>query len=413
MKRPDETTGYTRDKFFPNAREVMNENTHYELAVNVKDADGNFYEDCSIHDSTYDIDAIFYDSSINDQTKVFAYIGAPKGANMENPVPAVVCVHGGAGMAFAEWVKLWNDRGYAAIAMTMTGDGPVKGVTHIDGYQYVEKKRHPYAGTGDFCWGDRAFDKDIKNASMYRNVLNVIRAHNVLRNYPGVDKDKIGITGISWGGITTTTTIGVDDRFIWAVPVYGAGYLYESETYFRDLFKKEHYLKEWDPANFAAESDIPTLYINGDSDMHFSLTSTSKTYEVTKKSWLSIRHDFVHGYGTGWAPDEIYRFADAMVAGNEEPFIKISEVIAKNGALTAKIKYPQGRKIVSVKTYYITGKEHPFNDGTTDIGWKSVSGYSLTDSGISVALPAEAAHCYATIADNDGNMVSTRYVKTE
>ena len=102
-----------------------------------------------------------------------------------------------------------------------------------------------------------------------------------------------------------------------------------------------------------------------------------------------------------------------MVAGNEEPFIKISEVNAKNGALTAKIKYPEGRKISSVKTYYITEKEHPFNDGTADVGWKSVSGYSLTDSGISVALPAEATYCYATVTDNEGNMISTRYVKVE
>lgn len=391
----------------------MSENTHYELAVNVKDADGNFYEDCSIHDDMYDIEAIFYDSNVKDQTKVFAYIGVPKGANRENPVPAVVCVHGGAGMAFAEWVKLWNDRVYAAIAMTMTGDGPVRGITQANGYQYIEKRRHPYAGSGDFCWGDHAFDKDIEYASMYRNVLNVIRAHNVLRSYPGVDKDKIGITGISWGGITTTTTAGVDNRFIWAVPVYGAGYLYDSETYFRELFKKEHYIRDWDSANFAAESSVPTLYINGDSDMHFSLTSTSKTYEVTKKSWLSIRHDFVHGYGTGWAPDEIYRFADAMVAGNELPFIKITDVTVKNGALTAKLKCPEDKKVISVKTYYITTNEHLFNDGTEGIGWKSVSEYSLSGSGISVDLPAESTHCYATITDNNGSLISTPYVKVK
>ena len=41
---------------------------------------------------------------------MFAYIGIPKGATADNPVPAVVCVHGGAGMAFDKWVKLWNDK---------------------------------------------------------------------------------------------------------------------------------------------------------------------------------------------------------------------------------------------------------------------------------------------------------------
>ena len=60
----------------------------------------------------------------------------------------------------------------------MTGDGPIKGVTPGTANQYIGKKQHPYAGTGAFCWGNQAFDKDVKNASMYRNVLNVIRSYH-------------------------------------------------------------------------------------------------------------------------------------------------------------------------------------------------------------------------------------------
>lgn len=400
---------YEQSEFFPNAQEVMNEDTKYQLAKDVKDADGNYYEDCSVHDDKYDIDAIFYDSEVGDQSKVFAYIGVPKGASEETPVPAVVCIHGGGGMAFVDWVKLWNDKGYAAIAMTMTGDGPIKAVVNEStSGQYVGKAQHPYAGTGDFCWGDHAFDKDVKNASMYRNVLNVIRAHNVLRNYPGVDESKVGITGVSWGGITTTTTIGVDNRFAWAVPVYGTGYLDESETYFSKLFKKEHYAKEWDPANFAARSIVPTLYINSDSDFHFALTATTKTCGVTEKGKMSIRHNFGHSHGWGWSPAEIYRFADSMTENGTDPFIVVSNTEAKDGFLTANISYPDGITIDSVNTYYITSDEH-----NTDMGWKSISDYSLTDNGISVALPSDATYCYATIKDNAGYLISTRYVKVK
>ena len=343
---------------------------------------------------------------------MFAYIGIPKGATADNPVPAVVCVHGGAGMAFDEWVKLWNDKGFAAIAMTMTGDGPIKGITPGTANQYIGKKQHPYAGTGAFCWGDQAFDKDVKNASMYRNVLNVIRAHNVLRNYPGVDKNKIGITGISWGGVTTTTTIGVDNRFIWAAPVYGTGYLDESETYFKNQFKyKDNYTVEWDPANFAARSEAPTLYINSDSDMHFSITATSKTCGVTKNGQMSVRHNFDHGYSQGWSPSEIYTFANAMSNGENNPFISVSNTVAEGGVLNAELKYPDGITISRIKTYYITTDEHPYNDGTTDIGWKEISDYSVTDKGISVVLPEAATYCYATIEDSNGSLISTRYVK--
>ena len=340
-------------------------------------------------------------ATTTDQSKVFAYIGLPKGASSENPVPAVVCVHGGGGRAFKDWVKLWNEKGYAAIAMTMTGEGPIENVNH------------PYAGTGYGCWSDNAFDKNIEQASMYRNVLNVVRAHNVLRNYPGVDKTKIGITGVSWGGITTTTTIGVDNRFAWAAPVYGTGYLYESETYFKRLFKQEHYAPQWDPSNFAARSTVPTLYINSDSDMHFALTATSKTCGVTENGRMSIRHNYAHSHSHGWAPDEIYKFAAAMINGGTDPFITVSNTVAENGVLTAELSYPENTIVSSVSTYYITAKEHPYNDGKSEMGWRSVTDYTVTDKGILVALPADATYCYATIKDSNGSLISTRYVKVK
>ena len=51
-------------------------------------------------------------------TRIFAWLGMPQ-PNLENPggkVPGVVLVHGGGGTAFKEWVKKWNEQGFAAIA---------------------------------------------------------------------------------------------------------------------------------------------------------------------------------------------------------------------------------------------------------------------------------------------------------
>ena len=53
-------------------------------------------------------------------TRVFAYYGAPAGIKL----PAMVLIHGGGGTAFAEWVRLWNKRGYAAIAIDTRGNLP-------------------------------------------------------------------------------------------------------------------------------------------------------------------------------------------------------------------------------------------------------------------------------------------------
>ena len=49
-------------------------------------------------------------------TRVFAFLGMPDHTAGEK-VPAMVLIHGGGGTAFAKWVKFWNSRGYAAIAM--------------------------------------------------------------------------------------------------------------------------------------------------------------------------------------------------------------------------------------------------------------------------------------------------------
>src|SRR5262249_29250915 len=63
-------------------------------------------------------------------TRVFAYVGVPQ---MEGTakVPGMVLVHGGGGTAFVEWVRIWNRRGYAAIAMDLEGHVPGKGNQHL------------------------------------------------------------------------------------------------------------------------------------------------------------------------------------------------------------------------------------------------------------------------------------------
>ena len=55
---------------------------------------------------------------------VFAWYGKPRGASAEHKVPGIVLVHGGGGTAFETWVRLWNKRGYAAIAMDHNGGAP-------------------------------------------------------------------------------------------------------------------------------------------------------------------------------------------------------------------------------------------------------------------------------------------------
>ena len=393
-----EEVSYSEPDFFDES--VLDETAVYTDATNVLDMNGTPYADYSIHDENYDIDAIFYDSHVGEQTKVFAYIGVPKGATEENPVPAVVCVHGGGGYAFSEWVKHWNDRGYAAIAMSLTGDGPDKVAPEV---MYTT---HPHPYKGVYCWGNSAFLADYQNAGMYQNVLNVIRAHNVLRSYPGVDESKTGIIGVSWGGVTTTTVIGVDNRFKFAIPVYGAGYLDESETNFSATITASGNTVAWDPGNFAAQSTVPTLYMNGDSDTYFSISSTTKTKRVTENAKLSIRHKWTHGHTPVYNLEQVYDYADAMTQGYD-PFITISDEKVEGNVLTAKIACPEGVSVESVTLYYIEASELAY---AGKINWLTTSKFEMTEDGISVNVPGVATYCYAAVTDNNGNIISTEYL---
>ena len=73
-----------------------------------------------------DMASVFYDGLPwrKKPTRVFAYYGLPKVAPGAK-VPGMVLVHGGGGSAFDAWVRLWNSRGYAAIAMDTCGCVPI------------------------------------------------------------------------------------------------------------------------------------------------------------------------------------------------------------------------------------------------------------------------------------------------
>lgn len=123
-------------------------------------------------------------------TRVFAWVGLP---NLEpgKKVPAMVLVHGGGGTAFANWVKLWTDRGYAAISMDTCGALP----------QPEQKPRPRHDFSGPPGWGGfEQIDNPPQDQWTYHAVADAILAHSLIRSMPEVDPDKIGLTGISWGG---------------------------------------------------------------------------------------------------------------------------------------------------------------------------------------------------------------------
>ena len=256
---------------------------------------------------------IFYDGLplAGKPTRVFAWLGLPNHAAGEK-APAMVLVHGGGGTAHAHWVRLWNARGYAAIAMDTCGAGMAAN----------EPNQKRLDDGGPSCSGagiDPRFqqvDLPVEDQWPYHAVADIVLANSLLRSLSEVDADKIGLTGISWGGYLTCIAAGVDQRFKFAAPVYGCGFLGES-PFWTPTFEKlgpqttEKWLAIWDPSLYLQQATMPMLWVSGDLDPAFPLGALQKSYRLPAGDrYLAIRHAMPHGHGPpGESPPEILALA--------------------------------------------------------------------------------------------------------
>ncbi len=243
------------------------------------------------------------------KTKVFAYTGFPAHASAARKVPGVVLVTGGGGTAFPLWVKAWNDEGFAAIAMDLEGQQPT-----VSGPPSLLLSGHSLAGPKNSLFGD--VDKRIEDQWLYHAVADVYLAYSILASDYRVDKNHIGITGISWGGIVTSVAIGNADCFDFAIPVYGSGYLNTSKALYKSVYT-DMVAKQWDASRWLRSIKTPTLWINGESDPIFSIDATTKSARATPDSRLTIIPGFQHGYVEGWSPREIFTFANSLARGGK------------------------------------------------------------------------------------------------
>jgi dienelactone hydrolase len=223
----------------------------------------------------------------------------------------MVLVHGGGGTAFAHWVKMWNDRGYAAIAMDTCGCVPV-GV--YGEWQHHERGGPPgWGGFGQLDW-------PREDQWTFHAVADALLAHSLLRSLPDVDRARIGVTGISWGGYLTSLIAGVDPRFALAAPVYGCGFTLDMT--FGDEIRRltpaqqDHWMRWWDPGAYLQKAAMPILWVNGTNDFAYTMNGWQKSYRrPTGPRGLSLRLRMEHGHTQGEAPEEIHAFADQVLRG--------------------------------------------------------------------------------------------------
>ncbi len=354
---------------------------------------------------TNGVRAIFFDGLPwqGKPTRVFAFVGVPEHKRGEK-VPGMVLVHGGGGTAFASWVKRWNDRGYAAIAMDTCGAVP-KG-------KYSAWQRHEQGGPAGWGGFDQ-IDGPIEDQWTYHAVADAVLAHSLLRSLPDVDTLRIGLTGISWGGYLTCIIAGVDNRFRFAAPVYGCGFLGDNSAWLKNFEQmgKEtaaKWLKLWDPSRYLPRAKMPFLWVTGTNDFAYPFDSLQKSYrQPTGKRTLCIRVRMSHGHGpAGEGPEEIRALADSLL---------------KKGNPLARIT-AQGRKGEEVWATFesktkIAKAELNF---TKDTGVWQKRNWETTTAKLDPAkrkatasVPADATVFYLNLFDEQGLVVSTEHIEVK
>jgi dienelactone hydrolase len=353
-------------------------------------------------------------------TDVFAFYATPGtisgDKSKDKNLPAVVLIHGGGGTAFAQWAMLWAKRGYAAIAMDLGGQrppapkfDPTTGVL-VSGFSRPSDRKRLERG-GPAAGHVQKFANvggDPTDDWQHHSVPAVIRAHSLIRSFKEVDADRTAVTGISWGGYMTCLVASVDHRFKAAVPVYGCGFLYDGESVQRPAIdaltpeKRTEWIANYDPSAWLPKCRIPIFFVNGTNDIHYPLVSYSRSYGLVKSpKQIRIEVKMRHSHQAGWEPNEIGRFIDHHLVG-DEALPQLAKPATNDGLASVEFKTEVG--LESAQLHYTIDTNR-----LAERNWSSIPA-TIDGTTISAAVPKEATIWLFSATDSLDGMVSTDVV---
>ncbi|MEV4669896.1 dienelactone hydrolase family protein [Microbacterium sp. LWO12-1.2] len=327
-------------------------------------------------------------------TTVFAYLAQPSGSRTSRR-PGVVLIHGGGGRAFPEWATMWAQRGYAALAIDLSGSTPSRGLAETAG--------PPQSAEGKFG----SIRDGVEHTWMVHAVSAARHALSVLGALPDVDASQLYLTGISWGSHVAQLVTSVDERVRRAAFVYGAGFHSENSytsAYLSKLPDADAALwsKMFDQKHYLAQIAAPTLWITGVNDPHYRLDLFDRSARlvcapVTRHVSLSLRHS----HEEGWSPVEIAAFfAESAQAGPALPVLSPPAIV--DGRLSSTVRFDLPDRGATLR--YTSSRGSWENKS-----WESRAA-DLDGDLISALLPAGWTSAYLEAEDASGIRVSTSLV---
>ena len=330
-------------------------------------------------------------------TEVFAYLGFPDTASEQTPAPGMVLVHGGGGHAYAEWVRHWVDHGYAAISFDGFGQR-YKGPDHTYDADLEFWEPDPAAAPPMDCFCSAG--KPFAEQGYTYYVADILLANNALRADARVRKDRIGLTGISWGGFASGTAICYDDRFAFAAPVYGCGFQNICGTRWGECFRGPGVSDVWDAGLLLGEVRTPIHWFNGDGDPFFDANTVTACAAASVNGAATLIPGFTHGQTEGSLLPEIVRFAGEHT-GLSEGNIRITALRAEAEGAALSFVLPKDAAEPEVFVYYKT-EDLVYEDKTLREPWTRLRA-DVYGGTARVAIPAQAETFYFSVQARAGD----------
>ena len=283
-----------------------------------------------------------------ESTWVFAAMGTPLRRKPKEGFPAVVLIHGGGGTVSVNWIEYWTAKGYVALAFDVFGNELDNNLKKVDNPESGPKET--YVGS------NKDGVENPYDAWAYHVVYNAIMCNNILRDNENVDKDRIVVTGNSWGGYATSLVAGVDKRFAAFATLNGCGYLYRDTTWLKDgTFggtQKDKWIELYDPSSYLPYATRPMLFVSGLTDEWFSTYNrTQSAALVPGKVFYSQRRALNHA---NWPnAEETYLFFQHVLY-NEQDLTLVGDIKVKGD--TATLQY-ENKTFNSVYFVYTTSKD--------------------------------------------------------
>ncbi|HUE15426.1 MAG TPA: acetylxylan esterase [Planctomycetaceae bacterium] len=307
------------------------------------------------------------------KVRVFAIRGAPREGTR---LPGILHIHGGGQTASLEWVRFWAKRGY--VCVTFDYSGPWAGRKEFTDWGPIKQ------GNLTDAQGGLMFRPTARSSSFFHWALAARRALTLLSYHPKVDRDRLGIFGISVGGTLSWIVAATDERVKTSVPIYGCGYNYDRRKTVwgfpdlnPDLLLFNRVLA---PEAYASSIRKPVLFLGATNDFHGWMDNAyqilSETH-VTRRLALTPRYN--HHIDNAPAAN-LPAWMDWQLRGGPpfpaEP--KLELTIAPDTDPSATVLPDDARHVDRVDIFYALGEKPPPNrfwrhaqTTRTAIGWKA------------------------------------------